>query len=1149
MNLFTNAANTIDINVIDVIQEAENANYQRVADMFNEAVSNLKTLIANTGSILSIASSQGKDSSCITLAGIEAYRQLINENVIDKSHPLIISTVDTQGEALPMKFFVRYAKKRLEQYAKDNGISLYYDIVTPPLNDEYFVRFVGGQKLIANSSRSGDCSVILKINPAQKYIKGLQERFAKTPELMKYASARIITCVGSRNSESARRSANMNKQRISHKTIADIEAEISSEKLGKTDYHAYAPIRDWSTDDVFSLLLMAGAKPVNRIAGINIPAYLESFGLLVTIYGNGSNETCEIAVGAKSNNAGCNGKARFGCVFCTMVGATDKSNSALSELKRWSVLGSDSALRLRDYMFRLSASMDARAFHARAIDPAGFNRVVLQPNIIKPKHLEKIVRYAAQITLDAKRIAAEFKKLVSEGREMEHAGYREIAEDIYLAPRTKKEFLAMYRECAQDPTALNYLFTEEHAILLSFRWALDGIGSPTYRPLAILKQLERGEGWIPYPDLNTEYEAKHGPLKLIDGVLPEAILMPVLKKEDPKEFAQNPFDLLTLWQRPLDISDINDEDRNCSIVRRATHLASLEINYQHDVKAVLCALEKSDIVVELQGKSTGIKLSVGSPEITGAKLEGKALKAASIQVLTKGGVLESLNSHIELTIERIIDTLFTSALGDTCEAVLANVNTLIADAFGSCTLKLNVNHLQRKSLFTGYGEMGRNALPAINFTKRVTKVNRGKFTRANTRLGFYSIEQNSRLHRAHVQETSFLVPDFESYTQKFISTHSTELNDDADMMDTENIIISQKGLEQWRSIGGVEQALAEHDAQLANIIKKRHIRKHKAHEVRQFGGTTAAEHMLAQGVITIEPKYFNQLQRILRRTQIFDQMGLFCFQSMKHSMLVAHPNAITMAKHRSDKAAVLSFVRQTRNAQRKTIREALEQIATGKRSALLGDINRNTELLVTTAKTAARKMISQLASSLFHIEFNTHDVGVKEQARVSSLWFSMYLDDISKADDVLAAVTNAAQLRELKTSPVDYLAATRIATAKAKDMATFIEDELAAWDVTLAALRQLHKDCESGVEQEPLSRYNRIISDTGADAGTSWFNPSVKSLTKMLACNLEIVDGYVNQLQEIQDGLHTVAKSGVRALSRQMSLADKMALIANRQAA
>ena len=131
---------------IDILEQEEATELQRVYDLFFEGVDSLYMLIAHYSAILHIPTSQGKDSTIVKLMAIAAYERAISEGIISSNHPLIMSTVDTLGESIPMKMYVRYASRRLKKYAQEKGINLLYEVVTPPLNDEYFVRFVGGQK-------------------------------------------------------------------------------------------------------------------------------------------------------------------------------------------------------------------------------------------------------------------------------------------------------------------------------------------------------------------------------------------------------------------------------------------------------------------------------------------------------------------------------------------------------------------------------------------------------------------------------------------------------------------------------------------------------------------------------------------------------------------------------------------------------------------------------------------------------------------------------------------------------------------------------------------------------------------------------------------------------------------------------------------
>ena len=230
----------------------------------------------------------------------------------------------------------------------------------------------------------------------------------------------------------------MERHNLKGKSAEDLINSMTSQSIGNSKVYNYAPIRDWETDDVFLLLSLAGSKPLQRSC-YDILGFLSNFGLLIEIYGNGTSETCEIATG-QSGGAGCNGKARYGCSICTIVSKQDKTATNLAKLKRWEVLGVENTLRLRDWLFRISSNMSERALHARAFDPVGYNRVALQPNTLKPKHLDKIVRYACQLTQESISHSERFKSLVEQGREAEHEGVQCIQNDATLPPKIKKAF-------------------------------------------------------------------------------------------------------------------------------------------------------------------------------------------------------------------------------------------------------------------------------------------------------------------------------------------------------------------------------------------------------------------------------------------------------------------------------------------------------------------------------------------------------------------------------------------------------------------------------------------------------------------------------------------------------------------------------------
>ena len=185
MPAIIDASNSIDINVLDSILSADQADLKAVHDKFYAGVEELKLLLLDNA-ILFCPTSMGKDSTTALLMALEAYRELISTGQIEASRPLISSTVNTGMESIVMNLYVVYARKRLLAYAKQHNINLQHEIIMPPLNDQYFVRFVGGQKLIPNSSRAGDCSIILKIKPSEAFVKSVlaktQHQGVKAPD-------------------------------------------------------------------------------------------------------------------------------------------------------------------------------------------------------------------------------------------------------------------------------------------------------------------------------------------------------------------------------------------------------------------------------------------------------------------------------------------------------------------------------------------------------------------------------------------------------------------------------------------------------------------------------------------------------------------------------------------------------------------------------------------------------------------------------------------------------------------------------------------------------------------------------------------------------------------------------------------------------
>lgn len=990
---------TINVAVLD---EQELREQQSLIAAFYEAVEHIKTILRSGNVIVHVPVSQGKDSTVVELAAMEAYRQCVADGTIEASRPMFLSTVDTLNESIPMKMYPAYCKVKIDRYAAANSINLYYDFVTPGLNDEYFIKYNGGQKLVPNATRRGDCTIFLKLTPSERHVRTLLKRFADEPNMLQYANATVVTCVGSRSAEGSRRSGNMAQQGIRDKDASALFAEMDRVELDKktgTTIIKYAPIRDWSTDDVFDLLRLAGNKPLTRMMDgtkAPIPAFLDDFGLLLEIYGNGSNDVCEVAVGTSKQGAGCNGKARYGCWLCTMV-PNDKSSTALTGYARWNSLGAEDALRVRDWLFRLSCDMDARALHARAFDPTGFNRVAMQPNVMKPKHLEKMVRYAAQLAIDSKNRAAAFKKLVEEGREMEHPGYADIAGDMNIPPKAKRAFLEMYKEFAQ--TQIFTPFSEVHAVLLSYRWSIDGIGGAPYRPLAIWKQIEAGQGRIPFPMLNSEYECRYGKIKLVDdeNKLPEAVMFSILKVEDPVQFAKSPLNLYDLWTRPNDQADVFEEDMNCTIERRANHSTAVVGKARFDYNVALLA-DRELISVQLL-----------SAQVDKVKFDGAAAKPMAAELIKSNYLNEKAVNYFHAVADKIKEkALFEhDVLEDAVEAIKHQLALTFREGK---EIKVSVPFIKSVTMPSGYQPSARKVDKKFDATRRVLKTVKGRPVFGNTRMVFSSPDNTASLHDKHICETAALALDFESHTHKRINVHELAASED-DLFDVlNNLDVNEQMYAQWKFFGGVERALQIHDDYLHTLIRKRHSRGFTYRNVRQYGGTHVAEALMTNGPIVVKEEYWKVLNRILKRTQIFNELGLFNFQSCSYMEVATHPQGVQMAQHRKDRAQVVQALRQLRNASRRTVKAALAAHKSGNYPMMMvSQAEQNFTQLANNARAATSLMAEQYLAHQMKMVFDTQEIKPEHRARAAHLWLAQTFDGLINSAKVLERTIAASQ--------------------------------------------------------------------------------------------------------------------------------------------
>ncbi|EHD1697964.1 phosphoadenosine phosphosulfate reductase family protein [Vibrio vulnificus] len=845
---------SVAINYIDITlytNKNEENNNLKVYQWFWSEVDNLEKLLLNTKSILVVSNSLGKDSSVTLLIALEAYRRAKTKNAsFDK--PLIVNTVDTLIEELPTQFYANYTIPQIKAYALRCGINLVYNQISPSRFNNWVFRYLGARKFFNNATRTGDCTDILKLAPMRK-------QMAKDKEHFKHY--KFVQLVGSRISESSRRSGNMNKSGLKSRTM-----ELLYSKIASTPDHvsiSYAPIRNWDADDVFTCLRLAGDDAMIKIANMQpIPSFQPHAGLLLEIYGDATTpDTCQINISDEgdelSSSCGSAKIGRLGCSFCTIV-TENRSAINFSKKTRWSALHIESALRIRDYIFRLSMEPNARAFHARSIDFI-LNRVMLQQNTLRPKILERVYRLICQLTKDSYDTA---QTILNEGIE-NFAGYKDILEDQLMDPKTKSEYLNMYRVSAGNGNVPYNLISIHDAILLSFIWALDGVGTFSYAPIGIYDEVFEKNKRISYPPLNSELSNK---VSLKSTPVLDAFVLRTMTQnfENNGYYSESLTDII-----PYQDSWRGDQESTCSNSLYAPKdTLQLKVTYRYTT---------SDIeVIEIR-----------------------------IPQLNRKYLLERFQTIIDEIRKQCLEHYNNNSDSDSSSLYEATVNIrnikpMFIDAAPSLQAKKgHLKHLNES-------------------TRRVRKGSR----LTNTRLRFYPIRDESMLTYRHKKQTAMLHEN-PHYVQK-IQVNDQEIIDSSIPLDAIELD-EEIGLLYWFELDGYQRAidtyLDERNTYIQLARRRKHYGKYNGimvlHSMMSYGGVTIApsyrrelERIMYRTIALHSIRAFKYADYTVTRLKREVKLGAL----------------LTMAQHRQDKARHLLNVRKARNENRMETRQHLERI-------------------------------------------------------------------------------------------------------------------------------------------------------------------------------------------------------------------------------
>lgn len=237
-----------------------------------------------------IGYSGGKDSTTVLQLIWIAIKELPPE---ERQKPIFVIASDTKVETPVIVDYIDTTLQRINDAAQLQGMPFVAEKVMPTVNDSFWVNLIG-RGYPAPTTRFRWCTERMKINPANRFIEQKVTQFGE-----------VIVILGVRKTESSTRMQLMNTYQVKN--------HILRRHSSLRGAYVYAPIADFSTDDVWTYLLQ-----VSSPWGSNNRD-------LAALYRNASAGECPLVIDTSTPSCG---NSRFGCWVCT-VARRDTSMEAL----------------------------------------------------------------------------------------------------------------------------------------------------------------------------------------------------------------------------------------------------------------------------------------------------------------------------------------------------------------------------------------------------------------------------------------------------------------------------------------------------------------------------------------------------------------------------------------------------------------------------------------------------------------------------------------------------------------------------------------------------------------------------------------------------------------------------------------------------
>ena len=234
--------------------------------------------------------SGGKDSTTALQLVWYALEELPPEQ---RQKPIYVITSDTLVETPVIVSYITSTLERIEQKAKETGMPFRTQVVTPEIDQTFWVNLIG-KGYPAPYTKFRWCTDRMKIKPANRFIL---DRVADHGE--------VILILGVRKGESTTRDQVL--------SLHQIKDSLLSRHTSLPNAFVYTPIVDFSLNDVWIYLFQVPSPWGNDNKQ------------LFAMYRNANAGECPLVVDETTPSCG---NSRFGCWTCTVI-AKDRSMEAM----------------------------------------------------------------------------------------------------------------------------------------------------------------------------------------------------------------------------------------------------------------------------------------------------------------------------------------------------------------------------------------------------------------------------------------------------------------------------------------------------------------------------------------------------------------------------------------------------------------------------------------------------------------------------------------------------------------------------------------------------------------------------------------------------------------------------------------------------